>query len=660
MSTLNWLKAPLDRDTIRRWTVGANGKAPDGSEYRLELPPDLLPDPGQYRFLVLGDTGDSEGWAPGESPQDAVAAHLAADAAEPVGTGEGQFVLHLGDVVYMTGERRLYERNFRVPYGPFLAPESTVDDLVFRVPFLIVPGNHDYYDFAGWGMALGRIPFLGAGIRAVSQELFAFNVPAGGSEQGRAFMEAFVDVKSEDPESPLLYAPGRRTRVPNRYYQFRAGEVDFFALDSNTLEAPPPSADAADVRASAERRLRVLGSRLAILESRLKRDRATLDRWQEEQREAIARDRDRRVALASRAQDVSRALGGLAEAVEAALPGDAIAAGVLGRLTAARWRWDEAVIELSPLHLSARVFRALGRLERLQDEICQALRELQECLVALPEGPPRTAIQDQQEALRQAIEAWEAERCPEPAPEALCARLHWLSEEVLDGQRELDLERRRARFTPEDHDGDQLRWLAGALERSVAERPDGWRIVYMHHPLYTTIGNHSENADSRGVRQNLVDVLGDRVHLVLTGHAHAFEWIRSSALPHTGIFVTGGGGQVTLRPSVLDPRSRGRHRGKVVALRSAGVEECAIAGAGPAAPDGVSGTLYHLLHVDVAPDQLLVHPVGVRRVPGGYRREEPMPVSHVRDLGLARLPWETRRLEAVEIRRGEAPRPRWG
>ena len=31
----------------------------------------------------------------------------------------------------MTGERRLYDRNFRRPYAPFLTPESTVDRLVF-------------------------------------------------------------------------------------------------------------------------------------------------------------------------------------------------------------------------------------------------------------------------------------------------------------------------------------------------------------------------------------------------------------------------------------------------------------------------------------------------------------------------------------------------
>jgi hypothetical protein len=41
-----------------------------------------------------------------------------------------------------------------------LTPGSTVDHLVFRLPFLPVPGNHDYYDPGGWGRAPARVPFL--------------------------------------------------------------------------------------------------------------------------------------------------------------------------------------------------------------------------------------------------------------------------------------------------------------------------------------------------------------------------------------------------------------------------------------------------------------------------------------------------------------------
>ncbi|HEY9871791.1 MAG TPA: hypothetical protein V6D12_00020, partial [Candidatus Obscuribacterales bacterium] len=38
----------------------------------------------------------------------------------------------------------------------------------------------------------------------------------------------------------LRYEPGSFTRLPNRYYTFRSGGIDFFALDSNTFNAPPP------------------------------------------------------------------------------------------------------------------------------------------------------------------------------------------------------------------------------------------------------------------------------------------------------------------------------------------------------------------------------------------------------------------------------------
>jgi hypothetical protein len=33
---------------------------------------------------------------------------------------------------------------------------------------------------------------------------------------------------------------GNFTRLPNRYYTFRCGGIDFFALDTNTFNAPSP------------------------------------------------------------------------------------------------------------------------------------------------------------------------------------------------------------------------------------------------------------------------------------------------------------------------------------------------------------------------------------------------------------------------------------
>ncbi|HEV3049744.1 MAG TPA: hypothetical protein VGX50_05515, partial [Longimicrobium sp.] len=144
----------------------------------------------------------------------------------------------------------------------------------------------------------------------------------------------------------------------------------------------------------------------------------------------------------------------------------------------------------------------------------------------------------------------------------------------------------------------------------------------------------------------------------LAGHAHAFEWIRSAELPHTGIFVTGGGGQLSLRRSVLDPRRFDRHQRAYASLRRARVVECAVSGRGPA-EGRETGPIYHYLRVEVTPEALIVRPVGVRRTLSGYRREEPMPAYHAPRLPDAPPPWYARRLEAVEIRRDQPPRAVW-
>src|SRR5439155_18373562 len=233
-------------------------------QYSLALPEPA--DPEHFEFLVVGDSGDADASGPRRSPQEAVAEEMAADAALPRSSGRACMVLHTGDVIYMTGERRLYDRNFRRPYAAFLTPESTVDHLVFRLPFLTVPGNHDYYDLGGWGMALARVPFLGAGLRAIAHELFAFSLPEGGSGMGKAYMQAFVDPGADTSGGPLVYRPSEQTQLPNRYYRFRAGPVDFFALDSNTLEGPPPAAKATQVRAAAAEHVRELEARARVLD----------------------------------------------------------------------------------------------------------------------------------------------------------------------------------------------------------------------------------------------------------------------------------------------------------------------------------------------------------------------------------------------------------
>jgi hypothetical protein len=651
LPTFQWIRSPADRDVITRWTKGS-----EVGQHVLEVPPP--PGPDRYEFLVLGDSGDSEASGSHESPQDAVAHYLAQDAALPGSSGRGCMVLHMGDVVYMTGERRLYDRNFRRPYSAFLTPESTIENLVFRLPFLPVPGNHDYYDFPRWARAIVKVPFLGSSLRALARELFAFSIPVGGSEMGRTYMEAFVDGRPDGAGSPLPYQPGSHTRLPNRYYRFRLGMVDFFALDSNTLDAPPPSSGPAQVRADAARRVKALEAQADALDHELRRDEEALERWQAAARDRLAADPARVETIEQAASPVTDALTHLAGVVPRTVPEGRNCSATAHAVEAARDRWSRAAAELMSAPAPEAVARALQHLEGAAEHSCDTLQSVEGCLVHLPESPAREDLLAARARLEEALEIWR-EVSTDPPPADLCEELHRASLAALDAQRELTRERGRMRYRADDHDRAQLEWLDQALAASERERPDGWRIVYLHHPLYTTIGNHAEGSDVQGVRGNLLTLLKGRAHLVLAGHSHAMEWIRSSELPDTGLFVTGGGGQVHLRRSILDPRRFQRYRDRFEALRRAGATECAVAGVGPPAADGADGPLYHYLRVEVTPDALYVRPVGVRRMARGYRQEAPMPVYRAPDLADDPPLWQPLRLEAVEIRRGQPPQAHW-
>jgi hypothetical protein len=86
-----------------------------------------------------------------------------------------------------------------------------------------------------------------------------FEIGWHGSNQGNAFAQTFIDclgnIDSEqmlaehldthytaktDTGLCLRYEPGIFTRLPNRYYTFRYGGIDFFALDSDTFNMPSP------------------------------------------------------------------------------------------------------------------------------------------------------------------------------------------------------------------------------------------------------------------------------------------------------------------------------------------------------------------------------------------------------------------------------------
>lgn len=199
-----------------------------------------------FSFLVLGDSGSSRYDA--ASPQRQVA-ELLFDHQQDVG-----FVLHTGDLVYLVGSSEQYPRNFIRPYREWLVGGEhwrrlRFDAMTFRLPFLPVPGNHDYYD-------LSRPLVLLAGLSNPVRRLWpslVFDVGSHGSHVGEAYARAFLDGLALLPEEELAghldrhyraeldgrrclaYRPGQFTRLPNRYYHFRWAGVDVFALDSNTL-----------------------------------------------------------------------------------------------------------------------------------------------------------------------------------------------------------------------------------------------------------------------------------------------------------------------------------------------------------------------------------------------------------------------------------------
>ncbi len=92
------------------------------------------------------------------------------------------------------------------------------------------------------------------------------------------------------------------------------------------------------------------------------------------------------------------------------------------------------------------------------------------------------------------------------------------------------------RLEKNKQDPEQLAWLEQALSRSRAR----WRIVYGHHPLYSTGKRHGGDA---GLRKKLESLLtGEGVQVVLAGHDHIYQRFH----PQGGVvyFVCGSSGKL--------------------------------------------------------------------------------------------------------------------
>jgi hypothetical protein len=107
-------------------------------------------------------------------------------------------------------------------------------------------------------------------------------------------------------------------------------------------------------------------------------------------------------------------------------------------------------------------------------------------------------------------------------------------------------------------DPEQIKWL----NQVFTDAGDKWRIVFFHHPLYSS-GQHS--AEGRDViRPALESVLvANKVNVALSGHEHLYERIK----PQKGVqhFVSGGGGRYlyNYRPSEFDVVGQSEHHFKL-------------------------------------------------------------------------------------------------
>lgn len=239
---------------VRRGHPALVGRGIDQTRLVIEGAPESS---AAFSFLALGDTGSARYGV--NSPQRKVAELLFAH------QGDAGFVLHTGDVVYLVGSSEQYPRNFIRPYREWLVGGDDwrrlrFDRLTFRLPFLPVPGNHDYYDLSG---ALILLAGLSNPVRRLWPSL-VFDVGSHGSRVGEAYARAFLDGLGFLPEERLAghldqhydavldgrrclaYRPGRFTRLPNRYYTFRWAGVDVFCLDSNTLNQDAPELEGPD------------------------------------------------------------------------------------------------------------------------------------------------------------------------------------------------------------------------------------------------------------------------------------------------------------------------------------------------------------------------------------------------------------------------------
>jgi hypothetical protein len=110
----------------------------------------------------------------------------------------------------------------------------------------------------------------------------------------------------------------------------------------------------------------------------------------------------------------------------------------------------------------------------------------------------------------------------------------------MDGKRYYTFEKEGARFFALDSnymDQPQVDWL----EKELSTSKNTWKIVYFHHPLYSSGARHGSEVDLRTVLEPLFLKYG--VSVVFSGHEHFYERLK----PQNGITYFTNGGAAKLR-----------------------------------------------------------------------------------------------------------------
>jgi hypothetical protein len=98
------------------------------------------------------------------------------------------------------------------------------------------------------------------------------------------------------------------------------------------------------------------------------------------------------------------------------------------------------------------------------------------------------------------------------------------------------------RFIAIDTEGwsaEQLAWLQKVLKESQGEPGVSWRIVYGHHPMFSS-GHHANERRIGALREAFTDLFQKyHVDLYIAGHDHSLERLEYQGLI---LLVTGGGG----------------------------------------------------------------------------------------------------------------------